>query len=364
MPPGRNGTPTLHVVVSDQRRGAETFAVDLAAELERRGMAAPTVALHASDGAAADRLPVRSLGRTALGPSTLLALRRAARAESAAVVVAHGSRTLPACAAALAGTGMPFVYRNIGDPRVWSDRGLRRWRTRVLLRRARMVAALWPGSAAVLTARHGVPADRIRVIPNGVPAERFPVVADADRRPARARFGLPDDDPVIGCIASLTAEKDVGAAIAAVARLVGVHLLVAGAGPERPRLEARAAVEAPGLVRFVGPVAGSSDVLAAVDAVVLPSRTEGMPGVLIEAGMSGLPVVATDVGAVAEVVADGETGVLVAPGDVEALAAGLERALADGGSMGRAARARCLDRFEIGVVGTQWIALLEEAASS
>ncbi|MGH9120046.1 MAG: glycosyltransferase family 4 protein [Acidimicrobiales bacterium] len=350
--------------MSDQRRGAETFAVDLAAELERLGLAAPTVALHAADGPAADRLPVRVLGRSALGPSTLVALRRTARAESAAVVVAHGSRTLPACAAALAGTGVPFVYRNIGDPRVWSARGLRRWRTRVLLGRARMVAALWPGAAEVLTALHGVPADRIRVIPNGVPAERFPVVDGDTRGRARAGFDLPDDEPVIGCIASLTAEKDVGAAIAAVARLRSpAHLLVAGAGPERPRLEARAAADAPGRVRFVGRVAGSADVLAAVDAVVLPSRTEGMPGVLIEAGMSGLPVVATDVGAVAEVVADGETGVLVAPGDVEALAAGLERALADDGSMGMTARARCLERFEIGVVGARWAALLDEAAS-
>ncbi len=102
--------------------------------------------------------------------------------------------------------------------------------------------------------------------------------------------------------------------------------------------------------------------LAAADAVVLASRTEGMPGVLIEAGLAARPTVAFDVGAVSEVVADGETGVLVAPGDVPALATGIRRALDDAGGMGDAARDRCLARFEIGVVGARWAELVDELA--
>jgi glycosyltransferase involved in cell wall biosynthesis len=366
MPRRRNGAPALHVVVSDQRRGAESFALDLASELERRGLVSSLVALHRSGngGRDHDRLPIKALGHDTLSPATLVALRRAARSSSASIAVAHGSRTLPACAAALAGTRVPFVYRSIGDPSVWSGQGWRRWWTAALLRRARRIVVLWPGAAATLRTIHRVPADRIRVIPNAVPAARFPLADQAARAKARARFRLPIDAPVIASVGSLTPEKDVGASIAAVARLPEVTLLVAGAGPERAALEARAGIEAAGRVRFAGSVAGSGDVLAAADVVVLSSRTEGMPGLLIEAGLTGRPVVATDVGAVAEIVADNETGVVVPGGDIDALAAGLARALADNGAMGRAARARCLDRFEIGVVADIWADLLAETATA
>ncbi|MGH6691749.1 MAG: glycosyltransferase family 4 protein [Gammaproteobacteria bacterium] len=348
--------PVLQVTVSNRRRGAEVFATDLAAELERRGLAAPAVALAASS--EGNALPVRALGSSPLGVSTLRALRR--EAVSAWTVVAHGSRTLPACAAALAATGVPFVYRSIGDPRVWSSRGLRRWRTTALLRRPRLVAVLWPGAADALVAQHAVPADRIRVIPNGVPVERCPVVGDHGRPEARDLLDLPADGPVVAYVGSLSDEKNVGAAVAAVAGLPGVHLLVAGDGPDRGTLEAQAALSTPGRVHFAGTLPGALPALAAADAVVLPSRTEGMPGVLVEAGLCGLPVVATAVGAVAEIVVDGETGVLVAPGDVAALTGALRRVLADDGAMGLAARAHCLARFEIRPVGAAWAELLGE----
>jgi len=341
----------LQVLTSDRRRGAETFGLDLAADLGARGIDAPVVALAASG--AADPLPVDGFG--------LRALRAEARA--CAVVVAHGSRTLPACALALAGTGVPFVYRGIGDPRVWSSRGLRRWRTTLLLRRPALVTALWPGAADALVDQHLVPRDRIRVVANGVPARRCPIPDATARREARRRLRVPDDAPVAAFLGSLTAEKCVGAAVAALGRVPGAHLLVAGDGPERPALEVQAARDAPGRVRFAGVVAGAGPVLAAADAVVLPSRTEGLPGVLIEAGLTALPVVATAVGGVAEVVVDGETGVLVPPGDVDALAAGLRRVLGtEGLALGRAGRKRCLAEFEMGVIGARWADILAEVA--
>jgi glycosyltransferase involved in cell wall biosynthesis len=348
--------PVLQVTVSNQRRGAEVFAVDLAAELVRRGLAAPAVALAATE--ERNALPVRALGSKPLGVSTLRALRR--EAAAAGSVVAHGSRTLPACAVATAGTGVPFVYRSIGDPQAWSSRGMRRWRTTALLRRPRLVAALWRGAADALVAQHGVPVDRIRVIPNGVPVERCPVVGDVARQEARDLLGLPAEAPVVAYVGSLSAEKDVGAAVAAVADLPGVHLLVVGDGPDRAELEAQAARDAPGRVHFAGTLPQVFPALAAGDAVVLPSRTEGMPGVLVEAGLCGLPVVATGVGAVAEIVVDGETGMLVAPGDVAAMKGSLRSVLADDGAMGLAARAHCLARFEIRTVGAAWAELLRE----
>jgi glycosyltransferase involved in cell wall biosynthesis len=364
MPVRRNdGRPlrVLHVVASGRRRGAETFAVDLAAELERRGIGGPVVALAASPrGADSPDGLVPGLGRRRLGPTTLVAIRRLASSTGADLLVAHGSRTLPACALALVASGVPFVYRSIGDPRVWSSSGARRWRTTRLLRRAARVVALWPEAADALESIHRVPSSRVRVIPNGVPADRCPVPDAETRRAARARWGLRPDGDVVAYLGSLTREKDVGAAITAVSRLPDVEMVIAGEGPERAELEARAAAITPGRVRFVGVVAGAAPVLAAADAVVLASRTEGVPGVLIEAGLSGLPAVATAVGGVAEVVDDGVTGVLAAPGDVAGLTAGLERALANRDAMGEAARRRCLERFEIGIVARAWADLLTD----
>jgi glycosyltransferase involved in cell wall biosynthesis len=88
-----------------------------------------------------------------------------------------------------------------------------------------------------------------------------------------------------------------------------------------------------------------------------------MPGVLIEAGLSTRPAVAFDVGAVSEVVVDGESGALVPAGDVAALAAATQRVLADAGRMGVAARDHCLAHFEIGVVGARWADLVAELAA-
>jgi glycosyltransferase involved in cell wall biosynthesis len=332
------------------------FAADLAADLGHRGIASDVVALTAGDDGAP--LPFPILGRRAFDPSTLHALRRAS--HSAGAVVAHGSRTLPACGVALAASGMPFVYRSIGDPAAWSATTARRMRTAVLLRRARIVTVLWTGAADVLTRGRAVPAGRIRVVPNGVAAARCPVPERSGRLVARERFGLPADAAVLGYVGSLTSEKQVDAVIAATARLPDVFLLIAGSGSERAALEAQANRDAPSRVRFVGTVADPAPVYAAADGVILASRTEGMPGVVIEAGLCGRPAVTFDVGAVGEVVADGETGVVVPPGDVPALAAGAQRLLQNAAAMGAAARRRCLDRFEIGVVGAQWAEVLNE----
>lgn len=347
----------LHVITSTQRRGAETFAVDLAAALAARGLPSEVVALAPGrsvvPGGGTHDVPV--LGGSPLAPATLRALRR--RAAGAQVVVAHGSRTLPACAAALAGRRGPVVYRSIGDPAAWAGGGLRRARTRVLLGRMAAVTVLWPAAGEAVRALYGVPPDRIHVVPNGVPADRCPVPDAAARRAARRRLALPEDAPVVAAIGALSAEKRVGDAVAACAALDGVHLLVAGGGPERDALERQARQAAPGRVHLAGTLPGAGEALAAADVIVLASRTEGMPGVLIEAGLSGTPAVATDVGGVAQIVLDGETGVLVPPGDVPALTAGLRRALGASTALGAAARRHCLACFEIGPVADRWAAL-------
>ena len=123
---------------------------------------------------------METLGTTRLGAATLAALRR--RMRTADVVVAHGSTTLPACAAAGFGLGRPVVYRNIGDPLQWSGTRARRLRTRLLLSRMQRVVALTSGTAEVLSATLGVRPDRVRVVPNGVDGTRFAPAGPAARR--------------------------------------------------------------------------------------------------------------------------------------------------------------------------------------
>jgi glycosyltransferase involved in cell wall biosynthesis len=354
---------TLHVITASQRRGAEVFAADLVSALGASGAGSASsprlVAL--TEGPGGNELAVPILGDTPFAPRTLRALRRAAR--EASVVVAHGSKTLPAVAAALVGSKVPFVYRSIGDPLAWSASGLRRVRTARLLRRAARVVALWPGAADTLASVHGVPRERLAVIPNGVPAARCPKADVADRKDARIGFGLPVDAPVVTYLGALTPEKAVDTAIAAVAGLsLDVRLLVAGAGPLRRSLGVLAAGTAPGQVHFAGRVEGPRQALAAADVVVLPSRTEGMPGVLIEAGLTGRAAVASDVGGVGAIVLPDSTGLLAPPGDVPAFTTALRTALANAPTWGEAAHTHCASTFEISVVAAQWSTLLTEVA--
>lgn len=344
----------LSVITSTDRRGAETFAVGLGTALEARGRSVRTVAL--APGASGGSLEVPTLGPRSLAPSTLWSLRRSSR--RAGVVVAHGSRALPACALATVGSGPALVYRNIGDPRYWHGRGIRRHRVGVFLRRAQAVVVLDETAADAIMQRHGIPAARIHVIPTGVPVEQFPLVDAPRRRAARRRLGYADDDQVVAYIGALSREKDVIAAVRAVAGLPGVRLAIAGDGPDRNEITAAARGLAPGRIDFLGPVADPAQTLAAADVVVLSSRTEGIPAVLIEAGLSGLPVVATDVGGVREIVVPEETGVLVRPRDDAALAGALHRTLTDGHGMGAAARARCLARFDMAAIAARWDDLL------
>lgn len=343
----------LQVLTDTERRGAQVFGVDLGKALGTRGWDVRTVALEASTGGA--RLPVPALGPSRLGPRTLAALRRAL--AGADVAIAHGSSTLHACALAGSRLTTPFVYRNIGDPLFWAGTAARRLRVRLALRHAAAVAALWPGSAGALQRHLGVPAGRITVIPNGVPAARFPPATRAERDGARRLWALDTQRPVVLSVGALTAEKDLSSLLGALAGLPDVQLLVIGDGPLRATLETQAARMLAGRAVFAGPQASPRPAYAAADALCLSSRSEGMPAVLIEAGLSALPAVATDVGGVAGIVT-ARTGRLVTAGDTAALARALREVLAAQATLGAAARRYCLEHFEIDVVASAWDVLL------
>jgi glycosyltransferase involved in cell wall biosynthesis len=351
---------SLHVVTSDARRGAETFAVDLAGTLEAAGNVARVIALSPSGMQEAHDLP--ALGPTRRSLSTLTALRHAAR--RADVVVAHGSSTLEACAVGLAGSGIPFVYRTIGDPAYWVREGFRRRRVGWMLRRAERHVVLWADAADHLARAYGIPAANIDVIPNAVAEDRFPFSDPAARSAARRRFGVPPGLPCLAFVGALSPEKDVGSLVDALAHLPDARLLVAGDGSERPSLETRSEQVAPGRVTFLGSIADPREVYAAADLLLLPSLSEGMPAVVIEAGLVGTPSVATAVGAVPEMIEDGRTGFLVTPQDPGALASKVMEALPRGEEVGQQAREAFTTRFGLHAVARQWATVIEQAALS
>jgi len=360
VPSHPSGLDVLQLITTTDRRGAEVFGVDLGHALAERGWRVETVAL--TPGHDANGLQVPTLGPSRLGAATLAGLRR--RSGRAHVVIAHGSTTLPAAAIALVGTGRPFVYRNIGDPDFWGRTWSHRTRSRVLLGRAAAVVALTDKTAQAIHDRYRVPTHKLRTIPKGIPASRFPVAGEPRRTAARQRWGLPRTGAVVLYLGALSPEKDVAAAVRAVGDLTDVHLLVVGGGPERAAIAGLGAAVAPGRVHVVGSTDEPSSALAAADVVVLPSRTEGLPGVLIEAAFTGLPVVATDVGWVREIVIPDRTGLLVPPDDPVALRAALARAIDHAEGFGDEARRHCLERFELSVVAAAWEELLREVAAS
>jgi glycosyltransferase involved in cell wall biosynthesis len=248
-------------------------------------------------------------------PAMLWSFVRAARraAHDADLVHAHW---LPAGVVA-ALTGRPFVVQLWG-----TDVALARRAPRAagrVLRQARVVVC---ASQELAEAARRLGARDVRVIPNGIDVPAEP--------------GEPDDPPHVLYAGRLSAEKGVRELVAA-AR--GLPLVVAGDGPLRAEVPgALGMVPHDELLRLYGRAA----------VVVCPSRREGFGVACLEAMAAGRPVVASAVGGLRDLVVDGETGLLVPPGDVAALRAALERLLGDAGlraRLGRAARERVLAEF-------------------
>ncbi|HEX2096855.1 MAG TPA: glycosyltransferase [Solirubrobacterales bacterium] len=216
----------------------------------------------------------------------------------------------------------------------------------------------------VLT-REGVAPEKIVHIPNGIPLERLRQAAAAGLD--RAAFGLRDDAFVAMQVAVFREEKNQLGALEAVAvareRIPALQLVFVGDGFTRPGVEARAAELGGGeWVRFVGERDDVPALLGLADAMLLPSLADAMPMTVLEAMAIGVPVVASDVGDVAETL--GDAGVCVPPGDPGAIADALVRLHADPplrAAMAEAgrARARAFDSTEM----TRRYAALFEAAS-
>ena len=248
-------------------------------------------------------------------PAMLVSFARAARRATREADVVH-AHWLPSGLAAAA-TGRPFVVQLWGTDVALAQHAP--WIARRVLRRARLVVC---ASRELADAARRLGAREVRVIPNGIEV------------PADVRE--PDDPPHVLYVGRLSAEKGVRELVAATR---GLPLVVAGDGPLRD--------EVPGALGMV-PHDELLRLYERAAVVACPSRREGFGVACLEAMAAGRPVVASSVGGLGDLVVDGETGLLVPPGDVAALRAALEQLLADAGlrkRLGRAARERVLAEF-------------------
>lgn len=185
-------------------------------------------------------------------------------------------------------------------------------------------------------ASFGVPPERVRLVYNGVDTDRF---HPGPRDEARARLGLDAHRPMLLYVGNLLPVKGVDVLVEACGRLArsasaDFACYMVGQGPLRPALEARIAeLGLANQVKLVGakPHEQLPDWFRAADALVLPSRSEGVPNVLMEACATGIPFVASRVGGIPEVTHLGR-GELVSAEDPDALAGAMGRVLASGGA--------------------------------
>lgn len=200
-------------------------------------------------------------------------------------------------------------------------------------------------------ARQGYPRESMIVVPNGIVVDH---VDNRVGRTVRQELGISVAAPVVGEIGRLCEVKGQHDLLTALAELPGVQAILVGddieqGGAYRRRLEGQAReLGIADRVLFTGYRRDAAALLDALDVFVLPSSIEGMPLVVLEAMARGKPVVATAVGGTGEAVLDGETGLLVPPGDPKRLATAIGLLLADPGlaeRLGRAGRDRARSHY-------------------
>jgi glycosyltransferase involved in cell wall biosynthesis len=235
----------------------------------------------------------------------------------------------------------------------YASRWQRRWLGRVAGRFVSRFYCLTEDMANWVTGFKIVPRRRVRVIENGIDTDCYTTPCDTDA--IRKSLGIPAGAPVVGTIGRLNEIKRQDVLLRGFARLRAAvpdaHLMLVGDGPLRAELEGLTReLGIAERVHFVGYQERTTPYLQTMTCFALTSRSEGMPQSLLEACVAGVPVIATRVGGIPEVIQHGRTGLLVEPGDEVALASGLGEILGTpepARARAEAARAEVLARFHI-----------------
>ncbi len=357
---GSGKVKILHVIDSLGVGGMERVVIDLANGLDpakfrqtvcclsRKGEAAQFLAGHIrcidlGKGDQADRLMP-------------LKIARLIRQEKPDIIHSQSWSGIDTAIARLISGRVHLVHSEHGRnfPYLDSEPFARRFARRALYHLADAVFAISNEVRNHYCRETGFPFERMSVIPNGIDMRR---IDEAQASGAREEFGIASDDFVIGTVARLDATKDTITLARAFARLFQSHhnpklkLLVVGDGSERAGLEAFAAKQ--GLsssLIFTGLRHDVPRLYKAMNVFALSSLSEGMPVTVLEAMAARLPVVATKVGALSELVDEGLTGFLVEPKEPEAMAEKLTKFMDNpelGRSFGVQARRKVEREFNI-----------------
>lgn len=241
---------------------------------------------------------------------------------------------------------------------------------RVLARHTDCLVAVSHAEAEAAVLVGGYARERVVVIENGVRPEE--AASPEEGIAVRRELGIPLQAPVVLFVGRLTPQKAPEVLVRAAARLLAGQpdavFVVAGDGPLRPHLEREIARAGCGRgVRLLGRRDDTPRLYAAAQAFVLPSRWEGLPYALLDALRAGLPVVCTDIAPLREVVQRAGAGILVPPGDPEALSAALAQLLRcpeRARSLGAAGRACVAQHYTLARQLEQLTALYRRLASS
>jgi glycosyltransferase involved in cell wall biosynthesis len=330
----------VHLISSSGIYGAEKMVVGLCESLPQFGVEASLEVFdnaHARNVEVADYalqygVAVRLLpcgGR--FDPGAVARLRKHLRAAEADILHVHGYK------ANLYG----FLATRFGIPIVATnhrfDTGPQNRFDRPTLRRMDAVYAVSDEARDSLREVYGVTAT---TIPNGVDPRDFTGI--------HPTLDLPG--PVVGMVARLAPEKAPGDFLAVAARMPEATFVLVGDGPLRPELRAIAGPN----VHFLGFRDDMPGVYASLDVLVQPSLREGMPMTILEAMASGVPVVATRVGAAADVIDNGSTGMLVPARDVDAMTAAVRSLLRDDHGIGHAARQEIEKNYTVAVMAARY----------
>jgi glycosyltransferase involved in cell wall biosynthesis len=305
----------------DQERWRPTLLLDDAAGIE------PLLERAAELEVPVRRVPPLPLGLT--GARRVPALARLLRRERPDVFHAHMSSPV-ACKWALAAAVLARVPAVLGTVQVGQYEPPSRsasWQLRLLARGVDRYLAVSRDIATELVERLGWPAEKIEVVYNAVDAERFAVAAPPG---LRQQLGGNKTRSLVLTAARLDAQKGHPVLLEAAIQVPDAVFVLAGDGPERQNLEELAGrLGVADRVRFLGRRGDVPNLLAACDVFALPSLYEGSSLAVLEAMAAGKALVSSAIGGTDELIEDGRSGLLVPPGDPEALAGALRRLLAD-----------------------------------
>jgi len=337
----------LHVVHSFDLSGRTRFIHDLSRGLAGWGFSFGVVSLTRPAKYRPDDLECVELGKTeGVSLGIALKLARLARQQRAAVLHSHGRGVLVyAVGAKMLGSALRLVHtihRSDGD-RISRYPSVATW----LLRRVDSLVSVSEAAAAEFERVNCWPRSRIRTVYNGIDLNRF----DGVRHQRDPRPG----EPVIGMVANLTADKDHPTLLRAFAQVLAkqprARLLLIGDGPCAEELKSLSKALGIGeRVAFLGRRTDIPSLLSTLDLFAYATRTEGLGLAIMEAMAAGVPVVASAVGGILEIVTDGVTGRLFPAGDAARMCDAMLAALSDPtGSrlMAERAMAAARERFSI-----------------